>query len=243
MRFMPEHLARFAQAIGHERATAPPSFAIGPVLDAVEELVRGNDLGIDYDRVVHRAQRIHHLRPLGDRVNVRARTVDVRSFRGNVIGRFAVELHDDAGVMSSALTTLVQGGAPAGPSKAATASVPLGRVFVDQDTVTRYAEASGDHNPIHLDPAAASAAGFPGVIAHGMLTAGLALSLVPQDLTWFEAVFTQPVVVGSGVHLDVGARAGRDAVEIVVALDDIAVAHVRTDLAPSALAEWNGSTP
>ncbi|GLY46852.1 MaoC/PaaZ C-terminal domain-containing protein [Lentzea sp. NBRC 102530] len=233
---------QFAQVIGHTRATVPPTFVIGPVLEAVEELVRGDDLGLDYDRIVHRAQRIHHLRPCTDRVEVRARTLDVRSFRGNVIGRFSVELHDDAGVVCSALTTLVQGGAPAAPGKA-TEAVPLGRVFVDQDLVTRYADASGDHNPIHLDPAAARAAGFPGVIAHGMLTAGLALSLVPRDLTWFEAVFTQPVVVGSGVHLDVGARAGRDAVEIVVACDGVAVAHVRTDLSPAALTEWNGSTP
>ena len=35
-------------------------------------------------------------------------------------------------------------------------------------TIRRYAEVSGDHNPIHLDDAAARAAGFDGVIAHGM---------------------------------------------------------------------------
>ena len=34
--------------------------------------------------------------------------------------------------------------------------------------VRRYAEVSGDHNPIHLDDDAARAAGFAGVIAHGM---------------------------------------------------------------------------
>ncbi|HZE41148.1 MAG TPA: MaoC/PaaZ C-terminal domain-containing protein [Stackebrandtia sp.] len=37
-----------------------------------------------------------------------------------------------------------------------------------------YAKASGDTNPIHLDDAAAKAAGLPGVIAHGMYTMGLA---------------------------------------------------------------------
>ncbi|MEV8631401.1 MaoC/PaaZ C-terminal domain-containing protein [Streptosporangium sp. NPDC051023] len=34
--------------------------------------------------------------------------------------------------------------------------------------VRRYADVSGDHNPIHLDAGAARQAGFPGVIAHGM---------------------------------------------------------------------------
>ena len=40
---------------------------------------------------------------------------------------------------------------------------------VTRDQIRAYAEASGDHNPIHLDDEAARAAGLPGVIAHGML--------------------------------------------------------------------------
>jgi acyl dehydratase len=34
----------------------------------------------------------------------------------------------------------------------------------------RYAQASGDHDPIHLDDAAAQAAGLPGRILHGLWT-------------------------------------------------------------------------
>ncbi len=41
---------------------------------------------------------------------------------------------------------------------------------IHQEQLRRYAEASGDHNPIHLSDEAAAAAGLPGVIAHGMLT-------------------------------------------------------------------------
>lgn len=40
---------------------------------------------------------------------------------------------------------------------------------VTREQIAAYAEASGDHNPIHLDDEAAKAAGLPGVIAHGML--------------------------------------------------------------------------
>ena len=40
---------------------------------------------------------------------------------------------------------------------------------VTREQIAAYAEASGDHNPIHLDDEAARAAGLPGVIAHGML--------------------------------------------------------------------------
>jgi acyl dehydratase len=41
---------------------------------------------------------------------------------------------------------------------------------LDRAQLRRYAEASGDLNPIHLSDEAAGAAGLPGVIAHGMLT-------------------------------------------------------------------------
>ena len=42
---------------------------------------------------------------------------------------------------------------------------------VTRSQLSRYAEASGDHNPIHISDRAAEEAGLPGVIAHGMLTA------------------------------------------------------------------------
>jgi acyl dehydratase len=42
---------------------------------------------------------------------------------------------------------------------------------VTRSQLIRYAEASGDHNPIHTTDEAAEEAGLPGVIAHGMLTA------------------------------------------------------------------------
>jgi acyl dehydratase len=42
---------------------------------------------------------------------------------------------------------------------------------VTRSQLAKYAEASGDHNPIHTTDKAAEEAGLPGVIAHGMLTA------------------------------------------------------------------------
>lgn len=48
--------------------------------------------------------------------------------------------------------------------------IPPLRHLPDGDATWRYAEASGDHNPIHLDPAAARAAGLPAPILHGLYT-------------------------------------------------------------------------
>ena len=42
-----------------------------------------------------------------------------------------------------------------------------------KEQIAAYAEASGDHNPIHLDDDFARSVGLPGVIAHGLLQMGL----------------------------------------------------------------------
>jgi acyl dehydratase len=47
-------------------------------------------------------------------------------------------------------------------------------VMFTKEQIAAYAEASGDHNPIHLDEAFARSVGLPGVIAHGMLQMGIA---------------------------------------------------------------------
>ncbi|GAB3789633.1 MaoC/PaaZ C-terminal domain-containing protein [Nocardioides ungokensis] len=86
-------------------------------------------------------------------------------------------------------------------------------------TITRadlvaYAEASGDHNPIHQDETVARSVGLPGVIAHGMYTMALAARAVS---TWFPGAevvsfgckFTNPVVVPAegGVDIEVAGEA------------------------------------
>jgi acyl dehydratase len=64
-----------------------------------------------------------------------------------------------------------------------------------------YAEASGDHNPIHQDEAVARSVGLPGVIAHGMYTLALTARYVDEELgepgriRQIGAKFTRPVVV------------------------------------------------
>ena len=80
--------------------------------------------------------------------------------------------------------------------------------------LVRYAEASGDHNPIHQDEEVARSVGLPGVIAHGMYTMALAARAVA---TWFPGAevvslgckFTNPVVVPAegGVDVEVGGEA------------------------------------
>ncbi len=84
-------------------------------------------------------------------------------------------------------------------------AVPLGAL--DFAAIERYARASGDDNPVHLDPAAARAIGLSGQIAHGMLVMGR-LSRVALDwradavLEALECRFTRPVPAGSALTGD-----------------------------------------
>jgi acyl dehydratase len=53
---------------------------------------------------------------------------------------------------------------------------------VDDDQPRRYAEASGDRNPIHLDESTARSAGLRGVILHGMCTMAIATKAAVNGL-------------------------------------------------------------
>jgi acyl dehydratase len=61
-------------------------------------------------------------------------------------------------------------------------TLPALTKHVTTEQIRRYAEASGDRNPIHLDETFARAAGLPGVIAHGMLTMAFANQMVTDWL-------------------------------------------------------------
>ncbi len=58
---------------------------------------------------------------------------------------------------------------------------PLVKPPITQEQLRRYAEASGDYNPIHLDEQAAQQVGLDGVIAHGMLSMAFLGQFVNQQ--------------------------------------------------------------
>ena len=53
-------------------------------------------------------------------------------------------------------------------------------ITVDQARIDTFAEATGDHQWIHVDPEAAAAGPFGATIAHGYLTLALTNLLLPQ---------------------------------------------------------------
>ena len=77
---------------------------------------------------------------------------------------------------------------------------------VTADDVRRYAEITGDFNPVHVDADAAAKSRFGGLIAHGMLSAGYVSAVLGMDLPGPGAIylaqslkFTQPVKPGDAI--------------------------------------------
>lgn len=142
---------------------------------------------------VHLSQEVH-LRGLvrpGGRVAVDLDVVAARrEARGVRLAVRCVLVDDDGAVLSELVTGVLLADAvapepfgdlpaapelPQGPGPVERTAVAF---TIPRGAVRRYAEVSGDHNPIHLDDEAARAAGFPGVIAHGMSV----LALVCEDV-------------------------------------------------------------
>lgn len=100
-------------------------------------------------------------------------------------------------------------------------------VHITRESLVRYAGASGDFNPIHYRDDVAARVGLPGVLAHGMLTMGLAVETVVPWLgdsgriLEYGVRFTRPVVVDPEAGADVTVTATVGAVD-----DDV----VRLDL-------------
>ena len=114
------------------------------------------------------------------------------------------------------------GGGPGAAPVTKGDALPPREFAVDRADLRRYALASGDANPIHLDNTAARALGLPQVVAHGMLTAALAVGVVadwaggPDQVVATDLRFAAPVPVPADepVRIQVGGT--------VRSVDDVA---------------------
>ena len=122
-------------------------------------------------------------------------------------------------------------------------------VHLTRESLVRYAGASGDFNPIHYRDDVAASVGLPGVLAHGMLTMGIAVSTLGPWLgdsgriTEYGVRFTRPVVVDAETGADltviakaaeVDAEAGTARIDLTVSFADQTVlgkAQARVSLA------------
>jgi acyl dehydratase len=187
-----EGLAAYAAAtndpIAAHRAgdVAPPVFAIVPVFEAM--LMPAVDvLPVELiPRVVHGEQDFRFHRPIrpGEVLISRAAMIGYEGLENGTRSAIRIECRTEAGelVNEQYVTCFVRGFdagktvGELGPDHKFDGRLreqsPVAKVIqhVDVDQTFRYAPASGDPMPIHLDEDVARSAGLPGIIAHGLCT-------------------------------------------------------------------------
>ncbi len=116
--------------------------------------------------------------------------------------------------------------------------LPATTFIINRALLVNYANASGDQNPIHQDEVFAKSVGLPDVIAHGMLTMGLAGKYLSdlsgaENVIEFSAKFIKPVVVpvNTDVELIVSGKVGeiidgRAKIELLVICNEVKVLGV-----------------
>jgi len=228
---------------GHD-VVASPLFPVRLFHPLMFECVGDPDLDLDMLGLVHGEQDMTWHGPLrhGDVVQLRGVLESVgQKRRGCVVAWRMLAVVDGQPRVEARMSVFVRGQALPGVEPGAVFGEPPARVgepegepvataamAVARDQPRRYAAASLDDNPIHLDEAIAKAAGHPTVILHGLCTMAFASkalvdSLADGDsskLRRFAIRFTRPVRPGWTLTtriFDAGATAdGRRAYRVQV---------------------------
>ncbi len=218
----------------HRRgALAPPIFAVVPVWEAMMAAALSVVPPEVAMRVVHGGQDMRFHRPLvpGDVLRSRAAPIGVQVRGTGTTLLMKTESRDASGALVNEqyVTTFFRGvaegesGGAAPPEHKLTAEVKSSAVLAevvarfDEDQTFRYADASGDRMPIHLDDGVARAVGLPGIIVHGLCTMAFACRAVvedacagaPERLRRLAVRFSRPVLPGQEITTRLYA-AGRD---------------------------------
>ena len=108
---------------------------------------------------------------------------------------------------------------------------------VTQGQIDAYAQASGDDNPLHTDPAFAATTPLGGTVAHGMLILAWLSDLLTDSLgeRWaaggaFRIRFRAPARPGDRLELSATVRSIQDKTEGPRAMLDVLVVNERQEV-------------
>jgi acyl dehydratase len=199
--------------LGGGDVVASPIFPIVPAFSSFGDAAGDPNLGADLLRLVH-GQEEHVLHgPIvpGDVLTCSAVLESVEHKEtGETFTVKVTETKQDGQLVAEIRGTMFIRGSGSGKRSGGSGDEPQRDIVyeeatkVDDDQTHRYAEASGDHNPIHLDESVAKMAGLPGTINHGMCTMAIATKgavngLASGDPTRLRRVsvrFSKPVFPG-----------------------------------------------
>lgn len=228
------HLAQYARVCGFALSDAlPPTYLHVLAFPLQVELMAARSFPLRLAGMVHLANQIRVERPVlaGERVDLVVWAQDLREHPKGAL----VDLHARARVAGAVVwqgrsTYLARGHQPPpggstlppeepdGAEVPAVPDRPSSVLRVPDDIGRRYAAVSGDVNPIHLNPLAAKAFGFPRAIAHGMWTHARSLAALegrlPAGALDVRAEFARPVLLPTTVALHTAVTDGGAVVEM-----------------------------
>jgi acyl dehydratase len=183
-----DHNERYLGGAGE--VVAPPVFPVVPAFESFMVAGMDPELQADLLRLVHGSEEhvLHKPIKAGDVLTIASvlETVEQKD-TGETFTVKATESNQDGELVAEVRGTMFIRGSGSGSRSAPREESQREVVYeettkVDEDQTHRYAEASGDHNPIHLDENTAKMAGLPGIINHGMCTMAIATKAAVDGL-------------------------------------------------------------
>ena len=218
-----EAISKYADATNEDNPAfhgdspiGPPCFPIVPAGAGMGQAMFDSDLGVNLPRMVHGEEDhiLHVPIKAGDVLEVATELESVELKDTGETFTALVKLMNQDGVLASEVRSLmfIRG---TGSSRRGPAEDPPEREItfesiqkIDDDQTFRYAEASGDRNPIHVDKDfAKNMAGLPGIIVHGMCTMAFVSKAIldeacgsdPLLLRRIKVRFSKPVFPGQTI--------------------------------------------
>lgn len=207
---------RYFDPAGPGGIVAPPMFAVVATWLPLISALTDPELHADLLRLLHTGQEMDFLAPIrpGDRITATATIATIANAPGGESLTVELGATKPSGtvVNRTRFTALIRGRRTAearDPAAASDRGAPLAvvRQTIDRDQTFRYAEASGDRNPIHVDETVAKMAGLPGIIVHGLCTMAFVSRVVidqacagdPLRLKHLALNFSRPVFPGDAI--------------------------------------------
>ena len=170
---------------------APPMFAVKYAGTTIAQAFFDPELNADLGRLVHGEQDMEFMAPArpGDNITsvLKIVAIDQKS-TGEIFTTETNSKNQDGIVVVRTSSTFFIRGKKSGGSPKNNPEEPPKRDYifnqsmgVKEDQTYIYAEGSGDHNPIHVDPDFAVKVGLPGIILQGLCTMAFCFKAVQDN--------------------------------------------------------------
>ncbi len=197
---------------------APPMFAVVVTWNALMTAVMDPNVQADLLRLVHGEQDMEFLSPIrpGDVISAAAKIISIETKASGETMTVELVATNQKGqrVNKTLFSAFIRGGRNRDAAAAERVVEPARgepdftvEQTIDKDQTYRYAEASGDRNPIHVDENIAKMAGLPGIIVHGLCTMAFTSKVAidklcngdPTRLKHLRVRFSRPVLPGQTI--------------------------------------------